>query len=132
LEARTREELVQAAAEDASSLVSADGARVAAITLGAAVGYSVLAQRSTGADPSPAVRAAPLAHPLIEHYYRTRTTGWVSIEDLLPGRAWTEHPLYREVYRPAGLRSQLSGALHVDAGVVYSLSLNRAGRDFCD
>jgi|GEM_PF-5143445 len=132
LEVRTKDELTQAAVEDAASLVSADSTRVAALAVGAAVGYEMVAQKTAGADLSPAVRAAPLGHPLIRHYFQTRTTQWVSIEDLLPGRVWTEHPLYREVFRLAGLRAQLAAAMWVQGPVVISLSLNRGGRDFTE
>lgn len=52
------------------------------------------------------------------------------MQDLLPGRLWTTHPLYLEVYRPLGLSAQISCALRVTGKVTYSLSLNRAGRDF--
>lgn len=132
LDASTRQELLTAAVHSVGSLAPADGTRVAEIELTPTVAYRVVAQEVSGGDPSAAVRVAPLHHPLIRHYYRTRARGWVSIDDLLPGRRWLEHPLYRDVYRPAGLRSQISCALYDDVDSVVSLSLNRAGSDFTD
>ncbi|MGN6128362.1 MAG: response regulator transcription factor [Humibacter sp.] len=132
LDARTRQELLTAAVHAVGLLAAADGTRAAEIALDPPVAYRVVTNETTGGDPTAAVQVAPLNHPLIAHYVRTRVSGWVSIEDLLPGRLWLEHPLYREVYRPAGLRSQISCAVSDDGGTVVSLSLNRAGADFTD
>lgn len=130
LESRTREEVIGAAVAGAGVIAAADGVRAARLSVDGAVAYRVVAQHTSGADPSPAVATAPMGHPLIRHYVRTRTTDWVSIEDLLPGRRWLEHPLYREVYRPEGLRSQISCELIAEPDAVYTLSLNRGGADF--
>jgi DNA-binding NarL/FixJ family response regulator len=54
------------------------------------------------------------------------------VQDLLPGREWLSHPLYREVYRPLGLHAHISCALRDTGVAMHSLSLNRAGRDFSD
>jgi DNA-binding CsgD family transcriptional regulator len=130
LESRTREEVIGAAVSGAGAIAAADGVRAARLSVDGPVAYRVVAQRTAGADPSAAVATAPMEHPLIRHYVRTRTTDWVSIEDLLPGRRWLEHPFYREVYRPEGLRSQISCELIAEPDAVYTLSLNRSGRDF--
>jgi DNA-binding CsgD family transcriptional regulator len=107
-----------------------DGVRVAELTMSPTVGYRVLAQSSDGPDLSSPIMRSPLDHPIITHYVQSRFTTWVSFADLLPGRQWLEHPLYRDVYRPAGVRAQISCALSDSGPVMVSLSMTRAGRDF--
>jgi DNA-binding CsgD family transcriptional regulator len=130
LDVRSREELFEAATQLVGDIVPTDGVRIAELTLGPDVSYRVVRQRLPAPDPTPSMRQSPLAHPIIAHYHRTRFQGWVSMQELLPGRAWTEHPLYRDVYRPLGLRAHIACALHTDGTVMHSLSLNRGGRDF--
>jgi len=125
----SREELQVAVVACAEQVVRSDGVRLARLDLTPRLAYRVLAQTPTAPDPSPRMTATPIASPLIEHYIRNRVTGWISMADLL-GRAWLEHPLYRDVYRPLGLRSQISGAIWDGGGHMYALSLNRQGRDF--
>jgi DNA-binding CsgD family transcriptional regulator len=107
-----------------------DGVRVAELTMSPSVGYRVLAQGSDGPDLASTIMRSPLDHPIIAHYVRSRFTTWVSLADLLPGRRWLEHPLYRDVYRPAGMRAQISCALSDTGPMMVSLSMTRAGRDF--
>jgi len=130
IECDSRDELMSAVTEDVGHLIGTDGVRVAELTMVPKVRYRVLQQNSSGSDPTPSMVSSPLNHPIIAHYYHTHFSGWVSVEDLLPGRAWTEHPMYREVYAPMRLRSHISTALVDNGPVMYSLSLNRAGRDF--
>lgn len=128
--ARTREELIDAVTAGVTEVARSDGVRVAKIRKAPSVAYQVVGRDGPAPDPSPSIARSPLSSPLVEEHVRTGFGGWVSMEDLLPGRAWTSHPLYLEAYRPLGLRAQISCALRVSGQVTYSLSLNRAGRDF--
>lgn len=130
LESQTQEEVVAAVLVGAGALAHADGARVAELTVDGGVRYRVVGLRGSGVDIAARMVVDPLGHPLIRHYLTTRTTELVSVDDILPGRRWIEHPLYREVYRPEGLRSQISGELVHSNGAVTTLSLARGGSDF--
>ena len=126
----TREDLFTVASNGIARTVGTDGVRFGEFTMTPYVSFRVLRQDATGPDLSPSMVNSPLQNPLIAHYHQTRHTDWISIEDLLPGRAWTEHPLYKEVYRPLRLRSHIATALRDNGSVMNSLSLNRSGRDF--
>lgn len=130
LAAGTRGELIDAATAGAGDVVTSDGVRVAELRMAPSVAYQVIRQGLPAPDPSPTIVRSPLSHPLVAEYVRTRFRGWLSVQDILPGRAWRTHPLYREVYRPLGLSAQISCALRDLGKVMFSLSLNRAGRDF--
>lgn len=119
-----------AALSGAGRIVGADGVRIAELTMRPAVSYRVLAQSADGPDLSAQLTRSPADHPIIAHYVQTRFEGWVGTGDLLPGRLWLEHPLYRDVYRPAGIRSQVSCALHDGGSAMLSLSLMRSRGDF--
>jgi DNA-binding NarL/FixJ family response regulator len=125
----TRDDLFAVASDAIARTVGTDGVRVGEFTMSPRVGYVVL-NHTTGPDFSPSLVASPLQNPIIAHYYQTRSTGPVSMEDLLPGRAWTDHPLYNEVYRPLRLRSHIATALRVNGSVMNSISLYRGGQDF--
>lgn len=130
LAARTREALIDAATAGANDVVRTDGVRFAKLQKSPSVTFHVLARYGPAPDPSPSIVRSPLSSPLIAEHVRTGIQGWVSMDDLLPGRSWSTHPLYLEAYRPLGLRAQISCALRVSEQFTYSLSLNRAGRDF--
>lgn len=130
LAATSRGELMNAITASAGEVAAADGVRIAELQLAPKVAYRVVGQRLPAPDPSPTIVRSPLSHPIVAEYARTRFRGWVSMQDLLPGRAWLHHPLYREVYRPLGLYAHISCAVRDTGTVMYSLSLNRAGRDF--
>lgn len=128
----SRTELIDAVTIGAGEVVPTDGVRVAALQMAPEVRYRVLAQRQPAPDPSPTIVRSPMGHPIVAAYVATRFPGWVSVQDLLPGREWLRHPLYREVYRPLGLNAHISCALRDTGAAMHSLSLNRAGRDFSD
>ncbi len=107
----TREDLFTVASDGIARTVGTDGVRFAEFRMTPYVSFRVLRQDVTGPDLSPSMVNSPLQNPLIAHYHQTRHAGWISIGDLLPGRAWTEHPLYKEVYRPLRLRSHIATAL---------------------
>ena len=124
------EQVWQAALSGVGNVVGIDGVRIAELTMGSKLSYRVLAQSPDGPDLSAPLMRSPHDHPIIAHYAATRFSGWVSLNDLLPGRQWLEHPLYREVYRPAGVDAQISCAIQDSGATMLSLSLTRSSRDF--
>lgn len=128
--AGNRADVLSAVVDYADQVVRTDGVRVAQLTYRPGTAYHVLAHNRVGPDPSAAIVANPLSHPIVVEYIRTRFNGLVAMSDLLPGRQWSEHPLYRDVYRPVGLKYQISCALTDDGRAMHSLSLNRGGADF--
>lgn len=132
LAARTRDALIDAVTAGATDVVSTDGVRFAELQKAPSVRFRVMARYGPGPDPSASIVRSPSSSPLVAEHLRTGIRGWVSVDDLLPDGSWSTHPLYLEAYQPLGLRAQISCALRVSEQFTYSLSLNRAGRDFDD
>lgn len=130
VEAPSLGQLWQAALTESAEVVGLDGVRIAELVMAPIVRYRVLAQSADAPDLSGPLIRSPANHPIIANYMQTHFTNWVSLRDLLPGRQWDEHPLYREVYRPAGVRAQISCAIHDWGHAMISISLSRGGRDF--
>jgi hypothetical protein len=71
-------------------------------------------------------------HPLLRHYRTTRDERAAKITDFLSLREFRRLPLYRDVYRLAGVDRQLAVTLRGGPGVMIGLAVSRAGRDFSE
>ena len=70
------------------------------------------------------------AHPLVCFHRDHPDGGAHRLSDSLPLAAFQRTSLYAEYYRRIGIEHVVAVPLHVDAGVLVSVVLNRCGRDF--
>ena len=70
-------------------------------------------------------------HPVVSFWQRSgecdRSLKWT---DFLSQREFQRLPLYREYFRPLGIRHQLAFALSVSPSLVHCIALNRSRHDF--
>jgi len=71
-------------------------------------------------------------HPLLRHFRETGDRHAAKVSDFLSLREFRQLPLYRDLYRVAGVDRQLAVALPGTPGVLAGLAVSRAGRDFSE
>jgi DNA-binding CsgD family transcriptional regulator len=71
-------------------------------------------------------------HPLLRHFRGTRDEHAAKVSDFLSLREFRQLPLYRDLYRLAGVDRQLAVTLPGGPGVLIGLAVSRSGRDFSE
>lgn len=97
--------------------------------------HYLLTPQPDGADWRPqseAFLAYGHEHPVLQHFLRTGDGPPMKITDFVPQRQYLETGLFREVYRPMGVRYQMSVALPSRPPEVVAFVFNRARRDFTE
>ncbi len=69
-------------------------------------------------------------HPVIRHYQATGDTSALAISDLASAREFERLGLYREFYRPLGVRDQLAVGLRLAGRTVVGVACSRSRRGF--
>jgi DNA-binding CsgD family transcriptional regulator len=69
-------------------------------------------------------------HPVLRHYQATGDTSALAISDLASARQLERLGLYREFYRPRGVRDQLAIGLRLAGRTVVGVACNRSRRGF--
>jgi DNA-binding CsgD family transcriptional regulator len=72
------------------------------------------------------------AHPLVQHYGRTRERAPLTVSDLIDGKAWRATETYDALRRTSGATRHISLPLHDLDGVNRGFVLGRSGTDFTD
>ncbi len=71
-------------------------------------------------------------HPLVREHGRNPAAVTRRIDDLLPGGAFRQTPLFNDYYRPIRIDHVMAVPIHVDRHVLVSFVVNRTKRGFSD
>ena len=128
---------------DLASVVAAALRRfVQADSAGALEGDGAMRQVAVWSD-APVLTSDAVLVPLMDTFFEhPMLTAFVAdrmsvaprrLSDIVPGRAWLEHRVYRELFVPMGMKHQLAIPLRPMPGTVWAgWVLNRAEGDFTD